>query len=190
MDRAVLYQPAENADFNDVTKPLWSFLDELNPLLWRGGRAFPAGAAELRRLLGDDEISLAFSFDPAAASSAIANGELRDTVRSYVLEGGTIGNVNFLAIPFDAAHKAGAMVLANFLLSPEAQARKQDPKIWGSTTVLALEKLTPADRARFEALDLGIATPKPEQLGAVLPEPHPSWMKLIGEEWLRRYTPR
>jgi len=189
-DRAVLYRPADNSHFDAVTKPLWAYLDELNPTLWRGGRAFPAGGAELRRLLADDEISLAFSFDPAAASAAIANGELTDTVRSYVLDGGTIGNVHFLAIPFDAEHKAGAMVLANFLLSPEAQARKQDPRFWGSSTVLALDKLPSADRSLFAALELGIATPRPEELGIILPEPHPTWMKRIEQEWLRRYTPR
>ena len=104
--------------------------------------------------------------------------------------GGTIGNVHFLAIPFDAEHKAGAMVLANFLLSPEAQARKQDPRVWGSSTVLALDKLPSADRSLFAALELGIATPRPEELGIILPEPHPTWMKRIEQEWLRRYTTR
>ena len=38
------------------------------------------------------------------------------------------------------------MVVANFLLSPEAQLRKQDPAVWGDPTVLAMDKLDPADR--------------------------------------------
>ncbi len=42
------------------------------------------------------------------------------------------------------------MVLANFLLSPEAQARKQDPRIWGGATVLAVGRLTDRDRRWFE----------------------------------------
>ena len=54
--------------------------------------------------------------------------QLPDTVRSYVLDAGTIANSHFLAIPFNASAKAGAMVLADFMMSPEAQARKQDPK--------------------------------------------------------------
>ena len=90
--------------------------------------------------------------------------------------GGTLANTHFVAIPYNAAAKAGALVLADFLLSPEAQAHKQDPKVWGDPTVLAMDKLSAADKARFDALDLGIATLKPEELGPALDEPHPSWM--------------
>jgi putative thiamine transport system substrate-binding protein len=187
-DKGALYHPVDKSDFDAITQPLWPYLDALHPYLWRQGKAFPANSSELRRLLADNEISIAFAFNPSEASSAIANGELPETVRSYVLEAGTIGNVHFLTIPYNAAHKAGAMVLVNFLLSPEAQARKQDPAVWGDATVLALGKLAPQDRARFEALSLGVATLSPEALGPPLPEPHPSWMEAIEREWLRRYS--
>jgi putative thiamine transport system substrate-binding protein len=80
------------------------------------------------------------------------------------------------------------MVLANFLLSPEAQARKQDPKVWGGFTVLALDKLSPEDRRLFDELELGVATLSPAELGEALPEPHPTWMTRITREWLRRYA--
>ncbi len=190
VDREPLYRPVEAADFNAVAAPLWAFIDALHPHLWRSGEAFPANSAEMRRLMGDGELAIAFSFSPADASAAIANGELPDTVRSYVLEGGTIGNVNFVAIPFNASHKAGAMVLANFLLSPEAQARKQDPDVWGGLTVLDMDTLAPEDRSRFEALDLGVATLRPEELGTPLPEPHPSWMERLETVWQERYTAR
>jgi putative thiamine transport system substrate-binding protein len=80
------------------------------------------------------------------------------------------------------------MVLANVLLSPEAQAQMQDPKVWGALTVLAVDRLPAEGKARFDALDLGIATLKPTELGAPIPEPHPSWMERIEKEWVRRYT--
>ncbi|MGY8994275.1 MAG: ABC transporter substrate-binding protein, partial [Rhodospirillales bacterium] len=131
-----------------------------------------------------------FSFDPAEASSAIASSELPPSVRTYVLDGGTIGNVSFVAIPFNAAHKAGAMVLANFLLSPEAQARKQDPNVWGSSTVLSMNQLAPGQRKAFDDLDLGVATLSPAELGAPVPELHPSWMERLEVEWAKRYTAR
>ncbi len=189
-DRSALYRPVHEADFDTVAAPLWRFVDAINPHLWRQGRTFPANGAKLRRLMSDGEIAIAFSFSPADASSAIANGELPDTVRTYVLDGGTIGNVNFVAIPFNASNKAGAMVLANFLLSPEAQARKQDPDVWGGLTVLSMDKLSAADRARFEALDLGVATLPPEALEPAVPEPHPSWMERLETVWIERYTAR
>lgn len=79
------------------------------------------------------------------------------------------------------------MVLANFLLSPEAQAHKQDPDIWGDMTVLTMDKLAPEGRALFDALPRGIATLSPAELGPTLPEPHPSWMTRIENKWLERY---
>ena len=185
-----LYREAQASDVGRVAAPLWTYLDALHPFLWRAGKAFPANGTELRRLLADREIELAFSFNPAEASSAIARKELPASVRTYVLKDGTLGNVSFLGIPFNAAHKAGAMVLADFLLSPEAQARKQDPAVWGSTTVLAMAKLAPEDRARFARIDLGPATLGPEDLGKPLAEPHPSWTERLEEAWTQRYTTR
>ena len=170
-----------------VAAPLFAYLDELNPLLWRGGKAFPQNYPAMKQLLADNEVDIIFAFNPSEASSAIANGELPDTVRSFTFPGGTLANTHFVAIPYNAAAKAGALVAADFLISPEAQARKQDPKIWGDPTVLAVSKLDAADRTRFDALDLGVATLKPDELGPALDEPHPSWMDRIETEWKRRY---
>jgi putative thiamine transport system substrate-binding protein len=187
-DSAALQEPAVDSNFSEVTAPLWQWLDRLHAHLWRGGRTFPLNDQAQRQLLDDGEIDISLSFNPGDASSAIAQGLLPDTVRTYVLDGGTIGNTHFVAIPFNAAAKEGAMVVANFLLSPEAQLRKQDPSVWGDPTVLAMDKLEPADRARFEALPLGVATLSPEELGKSLLEPHPSWMTRLEEEWRRRYA--
>jgi putative thiamine transport system substrate-binding protein len=186
-DPSVLQAPAEATEYDAVTAPLWAFLDALTPHLWREGRAYPATGEAVKPLMADGEVDLAISFSPGAASAAIANGELPDTVRSYVLDGGTIGNASFVAIPYNANAKAGAMVLANFLMSPEAQLRMQDPAVLGWGTVLAMDRLAPHEAAAFAALDLGIATLGPADLGTALPEPHPSWMTRIAEDWAARY---
>ena len=80
------------------------------------------------------------------------------------------------------------MVVANFLMSPEAQARKQDINHWGDETVLAVGKLAPEGRKLFDELPLGVASLTPEELGPTLLEPHPSWMTRIEAEWLKRYS--
>ncbi|MEO0920173.1 MAG: ABC transporter substrate-binding protein, partial [Pseudomonadota bacterium] len=90
-------------------------------------------------------------------------------------------------VPFNANSKEAALVTANFLMSPEAQLRKQDVEIWGDPTVLAMDKLRPEDRDAFAALDLGVATLTPDQLGPSLLEPHASWMGRIETEWSKRY---
>lgn len=187
-DRAILKKPVDDDTFAETVAPLFAYLDELRPLMWREGRSFPQNYAAMKQLLADNEVDIIFAFNPSEAQNAIDANELPDTVRSFVFPAGTLGNTHFVAIPFNATAKAAALVTADFLLSPEAQARKQDPKVWGDPTVLALSKLSPEDRARFDAIDLGPATLKPDQLGPVIDEPHPSWMERIEAEWQKRYT--
>ena len=79
------------------------------------------------------------------------------------------------------------MVVADFLMSPEAQAQKQNPEVWGDDTVLALDRLTDEARALFEAVPRGPATLAPDALGPVLLEPHPTWMTALEDDWRRRY---
>lgn len=183
----LLRPPVDDGHFTAATTPLWEFLGALHPHLWRGGEAFPQSGQAQRQLLDDGALDISLSFNPGEASSAIAQGLLPDTVRTYVLKGGTIGNTHFVAIPFNASAKEGAMVVADFLMSPEAQLRKQDAAVWGDPTVLAMGKLSAADRAAFADQPRGVATLAPDALGPVLPEPHPEWMTRIEEEWRKRY---
>jgi len=186
-NRNPLYAPVSEGNYDAVTAPLWEYIEALTPGLWRQGQAYPQNGPAQRQLMADSEIDIAISFSPGEASAAIANAELPDTVRSMVLQGGTIGNASFLAIPFNANAKAGAMVVANYLMSVDAQLHKQDATVMGTPTVLSMGKLTPEDAARFAALDLGIATLSPADLGPALPEPHPSWMELISADWEARF---
>ena len=186
-DTAPLYRPVEEALFDAVTAPLWRWLDSVTPHLWRGGRAYPTNYPMQRQLLADGEVDIAIAFNPADTSSAIERGELPTSVRTYIHDGGTIANVHFLAIPFNANAPEAARIVADFLLSPEAQIRKADPRVWGDPTVLAMHRLSEDDRAGFAALPRGVATLSETDLGATLAEPHPSWMKAIETEWRRRY---
>jgi putative thiamine transport system substrate-binding protein len=187
-DPDVLQRPVEEADFAAATAPLWSWLQAAEPHLWRQGESYPVSAPALHQLLEDGEVDFSMAFNPAEASAAIEAGRLPDSVRTFILADGTIGNTHFVAIPFNAAHKAGAMVVADYLMSVEAQAQKQDPTVWGDFTVLDVAALEPADRERFERLPRGVATLPPEALTPVRPEPHPSWMTAIEAEWLRRFS--
>ncbi len=186
-DREPLLRPVVEADFGAVTAPLWAFLDKLHPLLWRRGETFPTSSEATLQMVDDGEIDVTFTFNPGAASAAIEDGRLPDTVRTYVLSGGTLGNTHFVAIPFNSSAREGAMVVANFLLSPEAQLRKEDPQVWGDPTVLSMDRLDEADRQAFAALPRGIATLSPEALGRPQLEPHASWTGALESEWLTRY---
>lgn len=179
---------ADDAQFARVTGPLWTYLDELAPNLWRGGKLYPANGPAQRQLLDDGEVDITLSFYPADASSLIANDLLPQSARMFVFEEGTIGNTHFVAIPYNANAKEGAMVVADFLMSPEAQAHKQNPQVWGDATVLDVAALDPAARKLFDDLPLGAASLPPEALGPTLLEPHPSWMTRIEAEWQTRFS--
>lgn len=182
-DRKPLYAPAP-ADTATLLAPLWRTLDELHPVLWRQGRQFPASNAVMRQMLADGELHITLTFNPNEAANEIAAKRLPDSVVSWQHAGGTIGNTHFLAIPFNARAKEGAQVVIDFLQSPLAQARKADIRHWGDPTVLALDKLSAADRALF---DQGSAPGSVRQSAPVLPEPHASWVEAIEREWARRY---
>lgn len=187
-DPAKLAKPVDEKTFERDVEPLFAYLDQLHPVAWRGGKAFPQNYPDMKQKLADGELDIIFAFNPAEASAGITSGELPETVRSFTFSAGTLGNTHFVAIPYNAKAKEAALLTANFLISPEAQLRKQDPTYWGDPTVLSLSKLPNAERAAFQSLDLGVATLAPDALGPVIAEPHASWMDRIETEWRRRYA--
>jgi ABC-type uncharacterized transport system YnjBCD substrate-binding protein len=75
-------------------------------------------------------------------------------------------------------------VRLDFLHSPEAQLKKQDPAIWGTHSVLDVQRLPPEVRAQFLAQPRGPATLSPAELRAnALPELDPSWIDRLEASW-------
>jgi putative thiamine transport system substrate-binding protein len=183
-DRAALARPVTDAAFTAQTAALWPFLDALRPHLWRAGKQFPQNAAAVRQMMADGELLLAITFNPNEAANEIAAKRLPTSVVSWQFEKGTIGNTHFVAIPYNARAKPAAQVVANYLLSPTAQARKADIAHWGDPTVLDIPRLPAAERARFQTGALPGLVQKP---APTLPEPHASWVEPIEKEWTRRY---
>ena len=188
LDTAVLQEPVTEDSFVAATRPLWKWYDALRPTLWRGGETFPENQSVQQQLLNDGEIDIAMSFDPASTALAIAQGLLPETARVFVPEGGTIGNVSFVAIPYNAASREGAQVVANFLLAPDTQAHMQNIEVLGAFSVLAVAKLKADARATFATLQTAPGLPSLADLGPTLLEPHASWMTRLTQEWARRYT--
>lgn len=187
-DPAVLRKPATDAAFARETAPLWKWYDALRPNLWHHGESFPPNQSVQEQLLNDGEVDMAMSFDPASAAAGIKQGLLPKTARVFVPKGGSLGNISFVAIPFNAAHRAGAEVVANFLLDPAVQAHQQNIDVLGSYSVLNPAKLDAAQRAAFAALPSSPALPTVADLGPTLLEPHASWMTRLTAEWAKRYT--
>ena len=179
-DPDALKQPPNDKTFAAVTAPLWAYLDKLHPLLWRQGKDFPPSPARMDTLLTNGTLRLSLTFNPMHAQQKVAKGELPKDSYSFGFAQGMIGNVHFVTIPANASASAGALVVANFLLSPQAQLRKADPAIWGDPSVLDAAKLGAEQQQALQKLS-------PENTPPVLSEPHSAWVNVLEQEWLRRY---
>jgi putative spermidine/putrescine transport system substrate-binding protein len=163
---------------------LWAWFNEIEPFLWQKGRTYPKDSASLDTLFSRGEVSFGMSYHPPHAQNKILEGSYPNSVRTFVMQDGSIYNTHFTAIPFNSPNKAGAMVLANFLVSVEAQLSKYNPENWGDFPVLDQNRLSPEDRKRFQSVDLGPATLGPDQLSAVaVPEIPSAYVEALEQGW-------
>ncbi len=139
-DPAALKEAPDDATFARVTAPLWQYLDVLHPYLWREGKDFPPSPARMDALLKAGTLRLSLTFNPAHAQQKIASGDLPASSYSFGFREGMIGNVHFVTIPANANASAAAKVVANFLLSPDAQLRKSRSRCLGAILLFSIRK--------------------------------------------------
>lgn len=166
-----LQEPFDAESGEPLLNTLFSYLDELHPLLWREGESFMSSAAEQQRRFADGRLKLALSFNPGELEAARNKGSLPASTRAASLGPKAITNSHYLAVPRNAQARPAALVVINFLLSPEAQQRKVDSEHWGDPPVLKPRHLEQAPTLQF--------TPASE--------PHVSWNRAIEQAWRERY---
>ncbi len=184
---SAFYQPVTDESLATMMAPLWEYLDALHPFLWRKGEYFIRSASELQRLFSDGSLLVAFSFTAAEIPSAVNRYDLPKTTRTYAMQDGSLSNIHFVTIPYNSRYIKEAKQVINFLLSPKAQAKKQQLAVWGDETVLDMNILSTADKKRFETM---VAHPSSLPLSAhqkILAEPHASWTNAIRNAWFERY---
>lgn len=192
--RHVFYHAADGVDallgefdqqkFDAVAPKAWAILNEMEPYLWREGTTYPNAIANLAQLFANREVALYFDYDPAIFGINVKNGVFPESTRSYGLKDGTIGNTNYVAIPYNSPNKAAAMVTANFLLSFDAQLEKAKASVWGAAPAIDVSRLTDAQQAQFAGLPRNPAVVAPEALAkSALPELHPAWIDAIEKGW-------
>jgi putative spermidine/putrescine transport system substrate-binding protein len=174
----------DQATFDETTPACWETLNAVEPYLWREGATYPESRARHLDLFANGEVYFDMAYNPAEASSLVANGRYPQSTRTFVFEGGTIANTHYLAIPYNSPHKAAAMVVANVLLSPEAQLSKADPDNWGDLPAIDPALLPAEWQTRFAELPRGEATLSPEELAAHrLPELQAPWITALERGW-------
>lgn len=120
---------------------LWDKLKEMKPYLWREGETYPNSLSQLDQMYASGEVAFTMGFNEGRTRSLIKEGIFPASTKTIVIAPGSISNTHYLSIPFNSPNVAGALVVINFLLSPEAQIKKMDPEMWGEGTVLNIKRL-------------------------------------------------
>jgi putative spermidine/putrescine transport system substrate-binding protein len=192
--RHVFYYVAENPQllmgdfdedlYNEIAPRVWDLLNGIEPYLWRKGETYPESFARAQQLFGNGEIYFNLNYGADGAADAISKGQYPDSVKTYMFETGMIGNTNFVAISFNSAHKAAAMVVANELLDPEVQYHAASPEGMRWMTPLDMNLIPAAIREQFEALPLSPSRLPTSVLNDLsLPEIQSDWLVRIEEDW-------
>ncbi len=174
----------DSTRYIDARVNVFAWLDSLRPFLWRRGETFPPDVAAMHRLFANDEIDFSMSNNQNEVITKADHGVLPRTASPLLLRDGTIANTHFVGIPFNAPNAAGAMVVADFLLSAEAQLEKQRPGVWADGTVLDVARLPEPWRGRFARLGTDPRQlPRDSLARYAVPEVSPRYHELIAADW-------
>jgi putative spermidine/putrescine transport system substrate-binding protein len=178
----------DEARYQKASKQLWQYVNRIKPYLWRKGEAFPDQVTQLHQLFAAGEVDFTMSNNDGEVDNKVLQGLFDDRARGYVLTSGTIQNTHYIGIPRTSAQTAGALVVVNFLISPEAQFEKLKPAVWGDGTVLDVNRLPEPWPERFKNVPQRThVPPRTEMQPAALREPASEYMVRIQRDF-RKYV--
>ncbi len=170
--------------YEKYSTELWRFLNRIQPYLWNRGESFPSSVAQMHQLFANGELWFTMSNNDAEVDNKIRRGIFPKSSRAYVPETGTIQNSHYMGIVRHSAHKAAAMVVINFLISPPAQWEKFQPEVWGDGTVLDYDRLPAEWQQQFKETSGRVYAPDREQIQPyALMEPAPEYMIRLFEDF-------
>lgn len=170
--------------YNQYSSRLWDYINEMKPHFWREGKTFPNSIAQMHQLFANGELWFTISNNDSEVDNKILQGLFPDNSQAYVPDFGTIRNTHYLGIPLLASDKEAAMVVINFLLSPEAQFEKMKPDVWGDGTILDMTKLPENWQHKFSNIPGRTNSPPREQIREkAFMEPAPEYMIRIFEDF-------
>lgn len=139
------------AKYDAVTPKLWQLLNDLKPSLWRQGTTYPQSIDALDQLYASGEVAWDMTYGPTETVPFVEKGTWPQTTRELIFQpSGMVGDISYVAIPYNSPHQAAAQVVANLLLSVQAQ---YDAIAAGSLGYPAIDigRLPADQQARFAA---------------------------------------
>lgn len=175
----------DQARYDAAAAATWDILNEIEPFLWREGATYPTSITQLNGLFANQEVAFTFDYDPSQFGLGVQSGQYPETVMSYGLTDGTIGNTNYTIIPFNSPNKAAALVLQNVLLSAEAQLEKALPEVWGTVPGIEVDRTSAEIQTAFAGIERHPSVVDPAELAQnALPELQAGWISAIEQGWI------
>ena len=173
--------------YDEYSTKLYGFINRNKQYFWKKGETFPESAVTISQLYATGEVNFGFSFGFTAVDKGIKEGLFPKTTIAYVLKAGSIHNASYLAIPFNATNKEGALVVINYLISPEAQIEKSNINNSGGTPIFDITKITPELKAKYEALEKPkYGMTEQQALAKAIVEPHSMYMIKVAEDFRKK----
>ena len=180
------------AEFAAAIEPGIAYLKRLEPFLLGGsgvegdnsGVIYPETEAANEAFLINGEVDMQCQFGIYSADVGILDGTYPSTVQNIIFPAsGMITNKSFITVPANAPNPAAALVLADYLSSPENQASKLEAL--GYAPGVDVPLLDEAAQAAIEAASPDLAGVTFEELSeAQVPEANASIVDVLETVWL------
>lgn len=179
-------------EFARLTQPAYDYLKNLEPFLLGGGGSdgdrgspiYPEDDTALEALFTNGEIDMGCKFGMYNTATNIENGTFSESTENIIFPGnGMIKNKNFIGVPANSPNPAAAMVLANYLSSPENQISKLSAI--GYPLGVDGDLLSAEDQEAATNSAPSLAGVTLEQLGqATVPDTNASLIDIIETTWI------
>lgn len=173
--------------YQKLSAKLWDWINKNKQYFWKNGETFPTEHTKLNQMYANGELSLSYGFGEGGIDDKINQGLFPKSTKAYPWKNGTIKNTNYLGITYNGKHKLGAMVVINFLMSPEAQLAKSDVNGVNANSVLNYSKLSRSDQALFDQLPIRKYGPSIKSMESnAIQEPDPQYMIKLYEDFRKK----
>lgn len=157
--------------------PAWALLKDIAPAIYDNG-SYPAGNNPALQLFSDGAVSMVSAWSDQSLQ-ALSQGSLPETTKlTQLTDLPFSGGYAFSSIPAQAAHKALAFKLANYMLQPAIQARLIADI--GAFPGISWDKLPPDMAAKYKSV-----------ASAVMPTfPEGQWSAALNDGWYENVAPQ
>lgn len=112
--------PNRDLVYNEI-KPAIEYLIELDQYLYNSGDSYIRSISEMDSKYVNDELLLTMTLDYNKATEEIVDTNFPKASNTFVIEEGTTGFIDYMAVASTSDNKSGALVVLNDILSGETQ---------------------------------------------------------------------